>query len=72
MPSTAETFANVVVVIELTVLNGPNAPVFVGERLVTALDVDNTQSTSAQCDAIGDIGAAVVRATMRHRVGHPV
>ncbi len=72
VPAARERCADVSVVVELAVLNGPDAPVLVGERLVTALDVDDAQATDAECDAVGGVGAAVVRPAMGHRVRHPV
>ena len=60
------------VVVELPVLHGPDPPVFVGDGLVPALDVDDAESAHPEADAVGQIRAAVVGAAVRHDVRHPI
>ena len=60
------------VVVELPVLHGPDPPVFVGDGLVAALDVDDAESAHPESDAVGQIRAAVVGPAVRHDVRHPV
>ena len=59
-------------VVELAVLNRLNRPVFVPERLVPTLYVDNAQPSDTESNARREVGAAVVGTTMGHRVRHPV
>ena len=63
---------NFIVVVQLAVLNRPDASILVGERLVTALDIDDAQAPDPERDAVGRIGAAIIGPAMCHRVGHPV
>src|SRR6185503_6252423 len=60
------------VVVELAVLDRPNAAVLVRERLVTTLDVDDAEPAGADSRARRDMRATIVRAAMRHRIGPPV
>ena len=71
-PVALELVAELVVVVELAVLDRPDRAVLVRERLVAALDVDDAQPPDAERDAGRRVRAAVVRAAVRHRVGHPV
>ena len=64
--------AHVLVVVELAVLHPPDVARLVRERLVTALDVHDAEPPDAEGDAVRLVGAAVVRAAVRHRVGHAV
>src|SRR5207244_7234362 len=68
----AQCGAHVVVVVELAVLDRPDVSVLVRERLVAGLDVDDAQAPRAEGDPRREMRAAVVRAAVRHRVGHPV
>src|SRR5262249_51190671 len=63
---------DVLVVVELAVLHRPDGAVLVADRLVAALDVDDAEPPHAECDARLEMRAAVVRAAVRHGVGHPV
>jgi hypothetical protein len=67
-----ELSAQLQVVVELTVLDCPDPPVLVADRLVTALDVDDAEPADAECDPVDEVGAAVVGPAVGHDVGHPV
>src|SRR5262249_55468593 len=63
---------DVLVVVELAVLHRPDGAVLVADRLVAALDVDDAEPPHAERDAGLEVRAAVVRASVRHGVGHAV
>ena len=68
----AESLAKVAVVVQLSVLDRRTVPLFVRERLVAALDVDDAEPPDAERDSRLLENAAVVRAAVRHRIGHVV
>ena len=70
MTVAAKLVTELTVVVELTVLRSPNRVVFVGERLVPSLDVDDAEAPNTNRDTVGQVCAAIVRATMRHNVRH--
>ncbi len=64
--------AHFLVVVELTVLNRRDGSVLAEERLVSSRDVDDAEPPSAKRDTGPLVGAAIVRATVDHAVGHRV
>ncbi len=68
----AESVAKFAVVVQLPVLDRLDGPAFVRERLVASLDVDDAEPPDAECDSGLLENAAVVRATVRHGIGHVV
>ena len=66
----AELVAKRLVVEDLTVLHRPDLTGLVGERLVAGDDVDDAEASRAQRGPVGQVCAAVVRTTVRHRIGH--
>ena len=65
MPFGEEEFAQLLVVINLAVENDPDIVVFVGQRLMAALDVNNAQTPHGQADILFDEEAFVVGPSMR-------
>ena len=61
-----------IVVEDLTVLRSPDAAALVRERLMPVGDVDDAQAPRADCGTVGQIGAAIVRPPVDHRVSHCV
>ena len=72
VPAAFKSRPDLAVVVELSVLDGPDPPVFVAERLMTALHVDDAEAAHPESDAVGQIRAAIVGPAMRHDVRHPV
>jgi hypothetical protein len=72
MPGLLELLAQFQVVVELAVLDRPDGTVLVPERLVSARDVDDAQTPRSERDARGEIRPSIVRASMRHDVGHAI
>src|SRR5258707_15286483 len=70
--SPRQILTNLVVIVKLSVLNGPHGPVLARDRLVSHGHVDNAQSAHDERDARRTIDATVIRPPMRHRIGHPV
>jgi hypothetical protein len=64
--------ADVEVVVQLAVLNGPDVAALVRDRLMTAFDVHDAQAANAERDAWRRVRAAVVRAAVCHCVRHPI
>ena len=72
VPAAPQVLTDRGVVVELAVLDRPDRAVLVREGLVPALDVDDAEAACTDRRARRDVRAAVVRATVRHRVGHAV
>ncbi len=62
--------AKLVVIVNFAVKDDVNAPVFVGQWLMTTAQVNYGEPTKAEADRTRDEIATVVRATMADRVGH--
>ena len=58
------------VIVDLTVIGDDNLPVFVGERLRAAVDVDNAQSHVRESDALSSVKTIPVGPAMAYRSGH--
>ena len=67
-----ELAADVLVVVELAVLDGPDGGVLVADRLVAAFHVDDAEPPDAERDSGLEVRAAVVRPAVRHGIGHPI
>ncbi len=66
-----ERLAKIGVVVDLAVVSDVQRRIFIGHRLMTTRDVDNTQTAMAQSDVTVDEDAFVVRTAMRDHVAHP-
>ena len=58
------------IVVDLAVEHDPHGPVFVRHGLLTAGQVDDAQTAHAERDAVAEIDAFLVRATMDHDAAH--
>ena len=65
-----QVLTDVDVVVELAVLDRPDRSALVRDRLMPALDVDDAESANTERNAVLQVYAAVVRASMRHDIGH--
>ena len=65
-----EQVADRVVVVQLAVLDRAHTSVFIRRRLVTGGDIDNAEATGAEGNPGCLMNATLVRAPVRHRVGH--
>ena len=59
-------------VVELAVLYCNDGSIFVHHGLMAAGDVDDAQSTNAECYAVGCERPPVIRTTVGHRIRHQV
>ena len=58
--------------IQLSILDGPDGGILVANRLVTAGDVDDAERANTERDAVSEIGTAVIWTPVTHHVRHPV
>jgi hypothetical protein len=72
VPLRGELAPDLDVVVKLAVLDRPDLAGLVGEGLVAPVDVDDAEAPDAERDAVALVRPAVVRAAVRHRVGHAV
>jgi len=70
MPASNQFFAELGVVVNLTVKDDPDRPILIGERLMAALDVDDAEAAHSQAGAIGYQGSSIVGSTMQDPVVH--
>jgi hypothetical protein len=61
MATRLEIFAQILVIIDFTIEDDPNVSLFVAERLVTALDIDDAEASHRQSDVFLDKEPVVVR-----------
>src|SRR4051812_23548018 len=72
VPLLNESIPNLNVIINLAVKSNPDCAIFVGQRLLPTLDIDNTQSAMRQRDVFIEIGALPVGTSMRKSSRHPL
>ena len=70
VPARDELAANRVVVVQLAVLDRPDAFELVRERLMAAVDVDDAEAANAERDARSRVEPPVVRPAVCHHVRH--
>src|SRR6187551_1044306 len=58
------------VIVDLAVEDDPARFVFVGDRLVPALDVDDAETTHAERGPAADQVTGIVRSSVRHGIAH--
>ncbi len=62
--------AQVAVIVNLAVKNGPDGLIFVGDRLVAGVKVDDAQAAHADGAAAVDMETVVVRPAVHNGAGH--
>ena len=70
VPLAQQKRAQLLIVVDFSVKNNPDRAVFIGKRLVTALEIDDGEPTEAECDWTGYVVPLVIRAAVRDRVRH--
>ena len=65
-----EVVPQLAVVVDLAVEDDPDRAVFVGHRLMPALEVDDAQPAHAERDAVSEIHALIVRAAVHDGRAH--
>src|SRR5687768_9947737 len=68
--TTLEIAAQLAVVVDLPVEDNPDGPVFVGDRLMAAREVDDAQPAHAERHAVTEIHPLVVRTAVHDRGAH--
>jgi hypothetical protein len=68
--ATQQVLAKLLIIINFAVENNVHAAVFVGQRLVTAAQVDNRETTKSETNRTGDEISVVVWAAVTNRVRH--
>src|SRR5216684_4614821 len=71
MTASLEFFAQFPKIVNFPVTHRPDGAVFIGDRLVSAFEVNNAETAHAQSDSITDVMAMIVRPTMDNDAAHP-
>src|SRR5262245_59216820 len=66
-----EQIAQLLVVVDLAVEHDPNGSVFVRNRLVAVVQIDDAEAPHAEGNAVGQVDAFVVWSAVDHGVAHP-
>src|SRR5258707_12522794 len=72
MTPALELIAEGVEVVDLPVVDDPDGPVLVRDRLVTGLEIDDAQPADAERREVVEIRALVIRSAMPEGSGHPL
>src|ERR1044071_5898813 len=70
MAARSQVTAQFVVVVNLAVVNDPDAAVFVADGLVPGFDVDDAEAAHRQADTLAHVEAIVVRAAVDNLAIH--
>src|ERR1019366_3122074 len=70
MTTGLEIFPQIFVVINLTIEDDPNAPVFIAQWLMTGFDVDDAQAAHCQPDVLLDKKAVIIRTPVNDLLVH--
>src|SRR5205085_775399 len=70
MPALLEVAPQLLVVVDFAVENDPDGSVFVRDRLVAVIEIDDAEAPHANRHAVADVHTLIVRAAMRHDPAH--
>src|SRR4051812_18422036 len=72
MPARLQFVAQLFVVVDLPVENDRNGAIFVEDRLIAGLEVDDAEPPHAESNLVAEVKALGIRPAVPHRVAHSV
>ena len=70
MPTISQILTQFLIVVNLSIENNPHRPVFITDRLVPCVEIDNRQSPKAKTDRSGPVVSFIVRSTVPNGIRH--
>src|SRR6266516_5989611 len=72
MPAFLQFFLKRTIVIDFSIKDHKNTPIFVKNRLMTPSEIDNRKTPHAQCNSISKPNTLLIRATVPNDFAHPL